>query len=104
VIGRTLFGSEELEPSVPDSHVGRVVIEDDNGEELEIFRRSTAFGGVLEHGLMFVAFSADRARLERMLRRMAGAEDGIRDRLTHFSTPVASAWYVAPPLEELRPA
>jgi porphyrinogen peroxidase len=104
VIGRTLVGSEELAPSVPDSHVGRVVIENENGEELEVFRRSTAFGGVAEHGLMFLAFSADRPRLERMLRRMAGAEDGVRDRLTEFSTPVASSWYVAPPLESLRPS
>jgi putative iron-dependent peroxidase len=103
VFGRTLIGSEELEPVPENSHVGRVVIEDDNGEELEVFRRSTAFGGVQEHGLQFVAFSPDRARLERMLRRMAGAEDGVRDRLTEFSTPTASAWYVVPPLEELRP-
>lgn len=102
VIGRTLFGSEELEPSAENSHVGRVVIEDEAGEELEVFRRSTAFGGVQEHGLMFLAFSADRARVQRMLERMAGAEDGVRDRLTEFSTPTRSAWYYAPPLESLR--
>jgi putative iron-dependent peroxidase len=79
-----------------------VVIEDESGEELEIFRRSTAFGGVQEHGLMFLAFSADRARLQRMLRRMAGADDGVRDRLTEFSTPKRSAFYVAPPVDLLR--
>lgn len=104
VIGRTLYDSVELGPDVqsPHSHVSRVVIEDDEGDELEVFRRSTSFGGVLEHGLMFLAFSADRARLQRMLERMAGHEDGLRDRLTEFSTPVASAWYVAPPLDVLR--
>jgi putative iron-dependent peroxidase len=104
VIGRTLQGSVELSEDVrsPRSHISRVVIEDDAGEELEVFRRSTAFGGVKEHGLMFLAFSADRARLHRMLVRMSGAEDGVRDRLTEFSTPVASAWYVAPPIDLLR--
>lgn len=104
VIGRTLHGSIELdhERQAPDSHVRRVVIEGEEGEELEVFRRSTAFGGVLEHGLMFLAFSPDHRRLERMLRRMAGAEDGVRDRLTRFSTPVASAWYYVPPIEVLR--
>ena len=86
----------------PGSHVSRVVLEDDNGDELEVFRRSTAFGGVREHGLMFLAFSADRDRLQRMLQRMAGNDDGVRDRLTEFSTPVRSAWYYAPPLESLR--
>jgi hypothetical protein len=34
---------------------------------------------------------------------MAGTDDGIRDRLTDFSTPTASAWYVAPPLETFLP-
>jgi putative iron-dependent peroxidase len=103
VIGRTLAGSVELgdDRQVEDSHVSRVVITDAEGEELEIWRRSTAYGGVLEHGLMFVAFSADRARVVRMLRRMAGA-DGPRDRLTCYSTPTAGAWYVAPPVELLQ--
>lgn len=101
VIGRTLHGSVELDDAIrpPDAHISRVVIEDDDGDELEIFRRSTAYGNVQEHGLMFVAFSADHARLDRMLRRMAGADDGVRDRLTRFSTPVSSAWYVVPPIE-----
>jgi porphyrinogen peroxidase len=103
VIGRTLHGSVELdeEHQSPRAHISRVVIEDEAGEELEVFRRSTAFGGVREHGLMFLAFSADRARLQRMLERMAGVDDGVRDRLTEFSTPVASAWYVAPPFAYL---
>jgi len=103
VMGRTLHGSVELDESIQldSSHVSRVVVEDDEGDELEVFRRSTPFGGVREHGLMFVAFSADQARLDRMLRRMAGAEDGVRDRLTEFSTPTAGAWYVVPPVELL---
>jgi putative iron-dependent peroxidase len=103
VIGRTFHGSIELDEDQqpPQSHVSRVVIEDEDGEELEVFRRSTAYGGVKEHGLMFVAFSADRARMQRMLDRMAGGEDGLRDRLTEFSTPVAGAWYLAPAVDLL---
>jgi putative iron-dependent peroxidase len=75
------------------------VLEDAAGEELEVFRRSTAYGGVLEHGLEFVAFSPDTTRLERMLRRMVGSDDGVRDALTDISVCAASAWYVAPPVE-----
>lgn len=106
VFGRTLHGSVQLdEGRLPrDSHVSRVVIDDDTGEELEIFRRSTAFGGVREHGLQFVAFAADRSRMQRMLERMAGVGDGWRDRLTRYSSPTASAWYVVPPVELLRDA
>ncbi len=104
VFGRTFLGSEELPDDVrpDDAHISRVVIEDDAGDELEVFRRSVAFGGVVEHGLMFVAFSADRARLQRMLERMVGADDGIHDRLLDFSAPTTGAWYVAPSVEALR--
>lgn len=104
VIGRTLADSTELTESQQptNSHVSRVVIEDEEGDELGIFRRSTAFGGVREHGLMFVAFSADIARLQRMLKRMAGAEDGVRDRLTKYSSPQSSGWYFTPPVDLIR--
>lgn len=104
VIGRTKPASEELADDVrpASAHISRVVIEGDDGEELEIFRRSTPFGTVAEHGLVFVAFSADLGRFDRMLRRMAGTDDGIRDRLTEFSTPVSGAYYFVPPIAGLR--
>ncbi len=104
VFGRDKHTNEELPDEVRSerSHINRVVVEDDEGEELEVFRRSTAFGGVLEHGLVFVAFSPDRARLQRMLERMCGLGDGLPDRLTEFSRATASAWYVAPPVEAFR--
>ncbi len=101
VIGRSKATSEKLPDDVRSerAHISRVVIEDDDGEELELFRLSTAFGGVLEHGLMFVGFSPDVARLDRMLRRMLGIEDGVRDRLTDFTTSTGGAFYVVPPVE-----
>ncbi|MEA2245716.1 MAG: porphyrinogen peroxidase [Solirubrobacteraceae bacterium] len=64
------------------------------GKELEIFRRSVPYGTAVEHGLYFVAFSAERARYDRMLARMFGVSgDGVRDRLTDFSRPVSGAYY-----------
>jgi porphyrinogen peroxidase len=70
--------------------------------ELEIFRRSVPFGTAEEHGLYFVAFSAQRSRYDRMLARMFGtAGDGVRDRLTDFSRPVSGAYYFAPSLDVL---
>lgn len=104
VFGRTLDGSVELddEHQSPRSHVSRVVIEDDEGDELEVFRRSTSFGDVNEHGLVFVAFSSDRARLQQMLERMAGVGDGVTDHLTEYSRSTGGSWYYAPPVESLR--
>lgn len=104
VFGRTKPDSVELSPRVkpPTAHIARVVVEDENGEELEIYRRSTPYGTVGEHGLYFFAFSADPTRYDRMLARMFGTTgDGVHDRLIEFSTPVSGAYYFAPSLELL---
>jgi putative iron-dependent peroxidase len=102
-IGRTKPDSIELDAAIkpPDAHISRVVIEED-GEELEIYRRSTPYGTVREHGLYFLAFSADVSRFDKMLARMFGTTgDGLHDHLTDFTTPVTGSYYFAPPLEAL---
>ncbi|HUP85996.1 MAG TPA: Dyp-type peroxidase [Acidimicrobiales bacterium] len=104
VFGRTKQDSEELDDDVrpADSHISRVVIEDDDGDEVEIYRRSTPWGTVTEQGLMFVAFSNDLTTYDRMLARMFGTSgDGTHDRVTDFSTPVSGAYYFAPSLADL---
>jgi putative iron-dependent peroxidase len=101
VIGRTKPDSQERDDKPDTAHISRVVIEED-GEELEIYRRSTPYGRVKEHGLYFVAFSADPTRFEKMLARMFGTADGVHDRLTEFTTPVSGAFYFAPSLDALR--
>jgi putative iron-dependent peroxidase len=103
VIGRTKLASIELAEDVRgvQSHVSRTVIEV-NGVEQHIFRRNTPFGIATEHGTMFIGFSSDQQRLARMLARMAGAEDGIRDALTRYTTVVSGAYYFVPSVEALR--
>jgi putative iron-dependent peroxidase len=99
VMGRTKAESVEFdEADMPvDAHVARTVIEKD-GQELDIFRRNTPYGTVSEHGTMFVGFSVDQARLWRMLARMSGVEDGVRDALTRYTTPLTGAYYIVPPV------
>ena len=103
VIGRTKDTSTELAEEVrgPQSHISRTVIEE-HGVEQHIFRRNTPFGTATEHGTMFIGFSSDQQRLARMLARMAGAEDGIRDALTRYTTAVSGAYYFVPSVEALR--
>jgi putative iron-dependent peroxidase len=103
VIGRTKDTSTELDEEVrgPQSHVSRTVIEV-HGVEQHIFRRNTPFGTATEYGTMFIGFSCDQQRLARMLDRMAGAEDGIRDALTRYTTAVSGAYYFVPSVEALR--
>lgn len=103
VIGRTKELSIELEDDVkpPTAHISRVVIEEDGGE-LEIFRRSTPFGTVDESGLYFVAFSADPSRFDKMLARMYGLSgDGLHDHLLDFTRAVSGSSYFVPSIVAL---
>lgn len=103
VIGRTKDASVELDEAVrgPQSHVSRTVIEED-GEEKHIFRRNTPFGSASAHGTMFIGFSCEQRRLARMLARMAGVEDGVRDALTLYTEAVSGSYYFVPSVESLR--
>jgi putative iron-dependent peroxidase len=100
-IGRTKPDSVELDDKPPTAHIARVVIEED-GEELELYRRSTPYGRVGELGLYFLAFSADPSRFTKMLHRMFGVSgDGLHDHLTDFTRPVSGSFYFAPSLDAL---
>ena len=103
VFGRTKPDSLELPPAEkpPTAHISRVQTTVE-GRELEIFRRSVPYGTAAEHGLYFVAFSAERSRYDLMLARMFGIDpDGVRDRLTDFTRPVSGGYYFAPSLNAL---
>jgi putative iron-dependent peroxidase len=101
IIGRTKADSVELDPHPPASHLDRVVIVDDDGEELELWRRSVPWGGYDRHGLLFIGFAADPSRFEQMLDRMFAVGDGPHDRLLELSTPITGARYFVPALEDL---
>ncbi len=104
VIGRTKADSIELEGDhMPeDSHVSRTDVAV-AGETQRIYRRSFPYGTLAEHGLYFLAFACDQSRFDLQLRRMYGVtEDGIRDRITDFSTAVTGSYYYAPSRDELQ--
>ncbi len=96
VIGRTKPDSIELDPLPPDSHVARMVVEDDSGEEMEIYRRSVPYGSTSEAGLYFLAFTDDLDKVDIMLRRMYGLIDGPSDRLLEWTRPVSGSYWYAP--------
>src|ERR1700722_9540250 len=98
IMGRTKLDSVELENKPPDSHVART----DQDEFGSIFRRNMPYGGIDDHGTMFVGFSADQKRLSRMLESMAGLVTGTRDALTRFTLPLTGSYYFVPSVEGLR--
>ena len=98
VIGRTKADSIELEDRPADSHAASTD-QDDFGN---IFRRNTPYGGVTDHGTMFVGFAASQVPLARMLESMAGLVSGTRDALTRYTTPLTGAYYFVPSTDALR--
>lgn len=105
VMGRTKLESIELEDEVKpaNAHVARTVVEDEEGEEMEILRHSLPYGdGRGDQGLFFIAYTKDLTIIDAMLERMFGTSgDGIHDRLLHFVTPLDGAYYFAPSEELL---
>ena len=62
----------------------------------KIFRRNMPYGGVTNHGTMFVGFSAEQRRLSDMLESMSGLSGGVRDALTRYTRPLTGAYYFVP--------
>jgi putative iron-dependent peroxidase len=102
VFGRSKADSIEMDDDTKpaNAHIARVEIEID-GEEAEIYRRSTPYGTLAEHGLYFLGFSAELRRFEIMLNNMFGLGDGPRDRLTDFTRPVSGSFFFAPSVAAL---
>ena len=107
VIGRTKPDSIELEgDALPDTaHIARVVMEDDAGDEVEIYRRSVPWGDSTEAGLMFIGFTDELDKIDKMVRAMFGPLEGERadvyDHLTDFSSVRTSNYFFAPSQEAL---
>lgn len=105
VMGRSKLESIEMDDDVKpeNAHIARVVIEDDEGEEMEILRHSLPYGdGKGEQGLFFIAYTKNLAIIDDMLEHMFGTTgDGIHDHLLHFVTAVDGAYFFAPSEELL---
>lgn len=99
VIGRSAETNEEL-PDAPDfAHVKRSAQESYDPPAF-MLRRSMPWASASEQGLEFVAFGESLDRFERVMRRMAGCDDGVVDGLFSFSRPVSGGYYWCPPVAD----
>jgi putative iron-dependent peroxidase len=96
-IGRLHETNEEIADAPASAHVKRSAQESFDPPAFMV-RRSMPWGGVVEHGLYFVSFVRALDQFERVLRRMAGVEDGITDALLGFTTALSGGYYWCPPL------
>lgn len=98
VIGRRLGDNEELADAPGHAHVKRAAQESYDPPAFMV-RRSMPYITRREKGLLFLAYGESLDRFERVLRRMAGLEDGIVDGLFRFSRPSTGGYYWCPPVE-----
>jgi putative iron-dependent peroxidase len=100
-IGRTKLEDVEFADAdkAPDSHLTLNVIEDDDGEQLQVMRFNMPFGraGSGEYGTYYVSYAASPAVTEEMLDNMfLGKGDATHDRLLDFSTALTGNLYFVP--------
>lgn len=98
-IGRRLSDNEELEDAPASAHVKRTA-QESFSPEVFMLRKSMPWVKDQNAGLMFAAFISDLAGFERMLARMTGDEDGIKDGLFTFSALQNSAYFWCPAVKQ----
>jgi putative iron-dependent peroxidase len=101
VIGRTKLEDIELNDDAKpsNSHIALTVIEDADGNELQILRDNMPFGSIggQEFGTYFIGYAKDPGVTELMLRRMfLGEPAGNYDRILDFSTAVTGTLFFTP--------
>lgn len=97
VVGRRADTNAEIEEAPESAHVKRSAQESFDPPAFMV-RRSMPWATAFEQGLEFIAYVDSPDRFERMLRRMAGLDDGIVDALFTFSRPVTGGYYWCPPV------
>lgn len=97
LVGRRLSDNEEIDDAPPHAHVKRSAQESFDPPAF-MLRRSMPWGTSTENGLYFIAFGASLDPFERILRRMAGLDDGVTDGLLRFTRAVSGGHYWCPPV------
>ncbi|MCH5641092.1 Dyp-type peroxidase [Gordonia sp. ABSL49_1] len=104
-IGRTKLDNVEMADDVKptNSHIALNVVEDENGEEIDIVRDNMPYGdvsGAGESGTFYIAYSAGPDVTEEMLRKMfIGDPPGNYDRLLDFTTAVSGSQFFTPTID-----
>jgi putative iron-dependent peroxidase len=98
-IGRRKSDNQELDDAPESAHVKRTAQESFDPEAF-VLRRSMPWASAGQAGFMFAAFGRSLDAFEAQLKRMVGAEDGIRDGLFQFTRPLTGGYFWCPPLNE----
>jgi putative iron-dependent peroxidase len=98
-IGRRKSDNQELADAPESAHVKRTA-QESFAPEAFVVRRSMPWASGAQAGFMFAAFGHSLDAFEAQLKRMVGAEDGIRDGLFQFTRAVTGSYFWCPPLHD----
>ena len=101
IIGREMASNREIDDAPISAHIKRSA-QESFSPDATIYRKSMPWATGERKGLEFIAFGSSLDPFERILRRMAGTEDGVRDALFTFSTPLTGSYYWCPPVSGAR--
>ncbi|MFC6714693.1 Dyp-type peroxidase [Branchiibius cervicis] len=101
VIGRSKVDDIEMPDSIKpkNSHIALNVIEDEDGNELDIVRDNMVFGNIADgsFGTYFIGYAKTPDVIEQMLRNMfIGDPPGNYDRILDFSTVLTGNLFFVP--------
>ncbi|MBX9943064.1 MAG: Dyp-type peroxidase [Reyranella sp.] len=97
MMGRRRRDNAELPRAPATAHVKRSTQEDFDPPAF-MMRRSMPWATVWGQGLEFIAYGRSLDAYERVMRRMAGLDDGIVDASFAYSRPVTGGYYWCPPV------
>jgi len=101
IVGRDAETDAELAEVGETAHVRRTE-QESFGPDGFMLRRSMPWGNARRHGLQFIAFMRNLDLAERMLDRMTGAADGVRDAILGHTQAETGGFYFCPPLRDGR--
>jgi putative iron-dependent peroxidase len=106
VIGRTKLSDIEIDDDekAPDAHIALNVIEDADGNQIDIMRFNMPFGavGVREFGTYFIGYASAPDVIEKMLSNMfLGTDEAAHDRVLDFSTAATGCLFFVPTVDML---
>jgi putative iron-dependent peroxidase len=101
IVGRDAETDAELAEAPVSAHVRRTE-QESFGPDGFMLRRSMPWGDARRHGLQFIAFMRNLDLAERMLDRMTGAADGVRDAILSHAQAETGGFYFCPPLRDGR--
>ncbi len=97
MMGRRRRDNAELPRAPATAHVKRSTQEDYDPPAF-MMRRSMPWATVWGQGLEFIAYGRSLDAYERVMRRMAGLDDGMVDATFAYSRPVTGGYYWCPPV------